>query len=179
MTADAFDVLEFWWRAGPARWFAAESAFDHACRDFAAAVDDAAAGRLDGWAESPHGALALVLLTDQFPRNVFRGTTRAFATDGKALAVAERAIGRGFDRAFPIDGRRFFYLPFMHSEDLAVQERGLDLYRALGSEEGYFYALVHYDAIRRFGRFPHRNALLGRDTTPAEAAYLASGGFSG
>jgi len=179
MIADPFEVLSFWWQAGPARWFAGGDAFDDACRSHRPAVDAAAAGQLDGWEESPHGALALVLLTDQFPRNIFRGSARAFATDGKALGVATRAIERRFDRAFPSEARRFFFLPYMHSEELAAQERGLDLYRELGEQDGYFYALVHYDAIRRFGRFPHRNPVLGRETTPAEAAYLASGGFSG
>ena len=182
MTRDLDDpiaVLEFWWRAGPEKWFAADAGFDDACRRFSHLIEAAAAGRLDAWAETPHAALALVIVTDQVPRNVFRGTERAFATDAKALLVATAAVDRGFDRAFPVMARKFFFLPFMHAEDLAAQERGLDLYRALGDQEGYHYMLIHFDVIRRFGRFPHRNAMLGRQTTTAEAAYLASGGFSG
>jgi uncharacterized protein (DUF924 family) len=175
----ALDVLDFWWRAGEARWFSGEPAFDDDCRHFLAVHEAAARGALAGWVEEPAGALALVLLLDQFPRNLHRGTPRAFATDEAALAVAEGAVGRGFDRAFPAPARQFLYLPFMHAENLAAQERSLDLYRALGWREAYFYALTHHDAIRRFGRFPHRNAILGRATTPAEEAYLASGGFDG
>lgn len=182
MTRDLDDpiaVLEFWWTAGPEKWFAADATFDDACRRFSHLIEAAAEGRLDAWAETPHAALALVIVTDQFPRNVFRGTERAFGTDAKALAVATAAIDRGFDRAFPVMARKFFFLPFMHAEDIAAQERGLDLYRALGDQEGYYYMLIHFDVIRRFGRFPHRNAMLGRQTTPEEAAYMASGGFSG
>lgn len=176
---DPIDVLEFWWTAGPEKWFAGGETFDDACRRFRPLYEAAAEGRIDDWAEVPHTALALVIVTDQFPRNIFRGTDRAFRTDAKALSVATSAVDRGFDRAFPAMARKFFFLPFMHSEDIAAQERGLDLYRALGDQEGYYYMLIHYDVIRRFGRFPHRNGVLGRETTPEEAAYLASGGFSG
>jgi uncharacterized protein (DUF924 family) len=176
---DPIAVLEFWWQAGPDKWFAGGDAFDDACRGFRHLTDAAAEGQLDAWAEAPHSALALVIVTDQFPRNIYRGTERAFKTDAKALSVATAAVDRGFDRAFPTMARKFFYLPFMHSEDLAAQERGLDLYRTLGDQDGYFYMLIHFDVVRRFGRFPHRNAVLGRQTTPEEAAYLASGGFSG
>ncbi len=178
-TDASIDVLEFWWKAGPEKWFAGGDAFDDACRGFRHLTEAAAAGQLDIWAAAPHSALALVLVTDQFPRNIYRGTERAFATDAKALSVATAAVDRGFDRAFPVEARKFFYLPFMHSEDIVAQERGLDLYRALGDQDGYYYMLIHFDVIRRFARFPHRNAMLGRQTTVAEAAYLASGGFSG
>lgn len=176
---DPIDVLDFWWKAGPEKWFAGGDAFDDACRGFRHLTEAAGEGQLDAWAETPHAALALVLVTDQFPRNIYRGTERAFKTDAKALSVATAAVDRGFDRAFPTMARKFFYLPFMHSEDIADQERGLDLYRALGDQEGYYYMLIHFDVIRRFGRFPHRNGVLGRQTTPEEAAYMASGGFSG
>ncbi|MDQ0317224.1 DUF924 family protein [Amorphus orientalis] len=177
-SADAFDLLAFWWDAGPAAWFSGGQDFDSACARFRSLRDRAARGDLDHWAETPHGALALLLLLDQLPRNLFRDQAEAFATDGKALDVAEAAIAKGFDRAYPMPARNFFYLPFMHSEELAVQERSLDLYRTVGDQDVYFYALVHYDAIRRFGRFPHRNPCLGRTTTEAERAYLDSGGFS-
>lgn len=180
MAERAFDVLDFWWRAGPAAWFRADPDFDRRVRDELLGLHEAAArGELDGWADGPHGALALILLLDQVPRNVFRGTARAFATDEKALLLAEAALARGFPRAFPVQARFFFYLPFEHAEDMAAQERSVDLFRGLGDEQGHFYALIHMDAIRRFGRFPHRNAILGRTSTPEEEAYLASGGFRG
>ncbi|PVB61217.1 DUF924 family protein [Labrenzia sp. 011] len=175
----SLDVLDFWWQAGPEKWFAGGDAFDRSCREkFLPAIEDAFAGRLDPWMETADGALALVLLLDQMPRNVFRGTAAAFKADPKALAVAEHALARGFDRAFPKAGRGFFYLPFEHSEEMAHQERSVDLFRGLGDKELYYYALIHLDVIRRFGRFPHRNKALGRETTPQEQAYLADGGFS-
>lgn len=178
MSEDPIDVLEFWWHAGPDKWFAGGDTFDDACRRFRTLHEAAADGRLDDWTGTPHTALALVLLLDQFPRNIFRGTERAFQTDAQGLAVATAAVDRGFDRAFPTMARKFFYMPFMHAEDIAAQERGLDLFRALGDQDSYYYMLIHFDVIRRFGRFPHRNAVLGRQTTPEEAAYMASGGFS-
>lgn len=178
-SADALDLLAFWWRAGPERWFAADAAFDEDCARFRALYETAAAGGLDGWRTTAAGSLALIVLTDQIPRNVFRGTPQAFATDPLALAHARHAVGSGFDRGWPIPARGFFYLPFTHAEDLAAQEEGLDVFRATGDQDGYFHALVHHDAIRRFGRFPHRNPILGRETTPAEQAYLDSGGFGG
>ncbi len=176
---DPLDILSFWWAAGPPKWFMRDDAFDAEIRDrFLPAHDAAASGALDGWAISPHGALALVILLDQFPRNLFRGTARAFATDGKSLEIAEAALDKGFDRAFPSPARHFFYLPLEHAEDMKMQERSVDLFRATGDQDGYLYALIHLDVIRRFGRFPHRNAVLGRATTEAEQAYLDSGGFS-
>ncbi len=175
-----FDILDFWWSAGLKKWFGSDEAFDAEIRErFGAAIDAALAGEFDDWAETPHGALALLLLLDQFTRNARRGSAEAFAGDAKALAVAARAVDAGFDRAYPKPMRMFFYLPFEHSEDLADQERSVDLFRRLGDPEGYLYALIHLDAIRRFGRFPHRNVLLGRETTAAEQAYLDDGGFKG
>ena len=175
-----FDVLEFWWKAGDARWYAGGEEFDGQCRDgFLDLLEHAASGGLADWEDSPSGALALLIVLDQFSRNVFRGTPRAFAQDARALAVAERAVAAGFDRAYPLPARQFFYMPYEHSEDLAVQERGCDLFRATGDQDAYYWALVHMDAIRRFGRFPHRNAILGRTTTPEEQRYLQTGGFSG
>ncbi len=175
----SLDVLDFWWNAGPAKWFAKDDKFDKLCRDrFLAAIEDAAEGKLDGWADTADGALALLILLDQFPRNVFRGSPKAFRADPKAVEVAEKALDRGFDRAFPKEARGFFYLPFEHAEDMAHQEKSVDLCRVLGDTELYHYALIHLDVIRRFGRFPHRNAVLGRQSTPEEVAYLESGGFS-
>jgi len=176
---DALALLGFWWEAGTDLWFDGGDAFDAACGAHLALHERAAAGALDGWAAEPAGALARVLLLDQLPRNMFRGTPRAFATDAAALAAARAMVRRGFDRAFPLAARQFCYMPFQHAEDLAAQEEGLDLFRGLGDEHAYFYMFLHHDAVRRFGRLPHRNAILGRETTPAEAVYLASGGFAG
>lgn len=174
------DILDFWWRAGPSKWFARNDGFDKDIRTrFSDAVEAGLNGDLDDWAGAPHSALALIILLDQFPRNIFRGSPRAFAGDAKALEVATRAVDEGFDLAFPKEARTFFYLPFEHAEDMAAQERSVDLFRRNGRENEQLYALIHMDVIRRFGRFPHRNEVLGRETTEAEAAYLADGGFSG
>jgi uncharacterized protein (DUF924 family) len=175
----ASDVLDFWLAAGEQRWFRKDPAFDGEFRTrFLAAHEEAAAGAHDGWADSAHGALALVLLLDQFPRNCFRGTPRMFATDAKARSVAAAAVQAGFDQLAGPRLRRFFYLPFMHSERIEDQERSVELNEAVGGESLKF-ALHHRDIIRRFGRFPHRNAVLGRSTTPGEHRFLDEGGFSG
>jgi uncharacterized protein (DUF924 family) len=172
-------IVAFWREAGPDRWFKKDAAFDDEIkRRFLATHEAAAAGRLTDWEQSAEGALALLILLDQFPRNMFRSEARAFATDPLARAVTSRAILNGFDGAFP-DMRGFFYLPFEHSENLADQERGLALYKAVGDEDGLKWAVLHADIIRRFGRFPHRNAVLGRITTPDEQALLDGGGFAG
>ena len=173
------DVLDFWWQAGPSKWFAQSDAFDAEIRDrFFAAIELAQAGELQEWRETPHGCLALIILLDQFCRNVFRKDARAFVADPIALALAEDAMARGYDRAFPKEARVFFYLPFEHAEDMTAQERCVDLCRQLGAQDYYLYALVHMDVIRRFGRFPHRNEVLGRESTAAELTFLAEGGFS-
>ncbi|PLX38385.1 MAG: DUF924 domain-containing protein [Hyphomicrobiales bacterium] len=178
--ADPFAVLDFWWRAGPAKWFAKDEAFDAAIRDqFGDAVEAALVGELDHWAKRPHGSMALLILIDQFPRNLFRDSAKAFAGDEKARDVADQALAKGFDKVFPVNVRRFFFLPFEHSEDIADQERAVDLFMASGDDEGLFWAYKHLDAIRRFGRFPHRNAVLGRESSAAEQAFLDKGGFSG
>ncbi|WP_018698776.1 DUF924 family protein [Amorphus coralli] len=178
LPSEALDLLDFWWKAGPAAWFSGGEAFDGKCERFRPLHERAARGELDDWAENPATALALLLLLDQFPRNLHRDSAQAFATDDKALALAGDAIARGFDRAYPMPAKGFFYLPFMHAEDLAAQERSLDLYRVAGDQDTYYFALVHYDAVRRFGRFPHRNTVLGRTTTEAEQDYLDTGGFA-
>jgi uncharacterized protein (DUF924 family) len=175
----ADDVLAFWRAAGPNKWFEREDTFDAEIRSrFLATYEAAAAGRLDAWQSSPEGTLALLLVLDQFPRNLFRGDARAYATDAKARAIAERAIAHGTDRLFPLPERRFFYLPLMHSEDLADQERCIALCREAGDDEGVKHAEIHADVIRRFGRFPHRNRVLGRDTIEEERAFLEGGGFA-
>jgi uncharacterized protein (DUF924 family) len=174
------DVLEFWRAAGPDRWFTKDAAFDaEITRRFLATYQAAAASRLAPWEATPDSALALVVTLDQFPRNMFRGDARTFAADPLARAVADRALTRGFDQRVPRPERQFFYLPFGHSELLADQERSLALARRYGDDEFTKYAVQHADIIRRFGRFPHRNAVLGRSTTPDEQAFLDSGGFAG
>jgi uncharacterized protein (DUF924 family) len=174
------EVIAYWRDLGPDRWFEKDAAVDDEIRaKFLALHEAAAAGSLVDWATTPDGALALLLVLDQFPRNMFRGTARAFATDALAREVADRAIARGFDAAFANPERRFFYLPFMHSEALWDQERCADLCRLAADPEGAGYAELHAGIIRRFGRFPHRNAALGRATTPQEQAFLEEGGFSG
>jgi uncharacterized protein (DUF924 family) len=176
----ADDVLNFWRAAGYDRWFGKDDAFDQAIRSqFLATHEAAAAGKLHDWEATPENALALVIVLDQFPRNMFRGDARSWATDPLARAVTKRALANGFDQKIAPDLRSFFYLPLMHSETLEDQERCVDLYRALGNAENMKYAEIHADIIRRFGRFPHRNPVLGRDTTPDEQDFLASGGFSG
>ncbi|MBN8480825.1 MAG: DUF924 family protein [Xanthomonadales bacterium] len=176
---EAEAVVAFWRDAGPARWFTKDPAFDARFRDrFLDLHERAAAGALDAWIESAHSALALVVLLDQFPRNAFRGSARMHATDADARRVAARIVDSGIDRDIEPELRVFCYLPFAHSEDLADQDRSVALMRTLGSE-ALAHAEDHRDIIRRFGRFPHRNAVLGRSTTPAEQAFLDSGGFAG
>jgi uncharacterized protein (DUF924 family) len=174
------DVLSFWRSAGPKTWFAKDEAFDAEIKArFLVTYEAAAHGALSDWEAAPESALALVIALDQFPRNLFRDDPKAFATDSAARAVTDRALAHGFDQQLTPGDRPFFYLPFEHSETMADQERSLALFRALGDAELLRWAELHADIIRRFGRFPHRNALLGRPTTPAEQAYLESGGFAG
>ncbi|MBK8210510.1 MAG: DUF924 domain-containing protein [Rhodospirillales bacterium] len=185
-SADPSDVAQrlttFWFgsddpeRAALRRrqWFRADAGFDSECgMQFAGECRAAAAGALDCLAETADGALALVLLLDQLPRNIYRGRAEAFAQDSKARAVAAQAIGRGFDEAVPAEQRLFFYLPFEHSEDLEDQRRAMALIGGLGDPELLHWAERHYAVIARFGRFPHRNRILGRLNTPEEAAFLA------
>ena len=174
-------VLSFWfgadWATGtPARrpeWFQPDPAFDAGIgRAFAGDVERAAAGDFDSLMESAHGGVALAILLDQFPRNLFRGTARAFAADPRARTAARHALERGLDLALPQVMRLFLYLPFEHSEDLADQQRSVVLFEALGDAEWLDYAVRHRDIVARFGRFPHRNAALGRTSTAEELAFL-------
>lgn len=179
------DVLEFWFseRVRPL-WFAKNREFDDELRErFGANVAAALIGDLDFWVRAADSSLALILLLDQFPRNIHRGTLRAFAGDARARSIANTAIERRFDRNTHIDRRFFFYLPFEHSEDAADQARAVALFRRWAAEydgagreraqEAMRYALRHQEIIARFGRFPHRNAILGRQSTPEELAFLA------
>jgi len=173
------EVLTFWRGAGPDRWYEKDAVFDEEIRRrFLKAHEAATAGKLTAWEASAEGALALLILIDQFPRNMFRGQARSFATDPLARAVASRAILNGFDGAIP-NLRDFFYLPFSHSETLADQEHAVAIHRAHNDADGLKWAEIHADIIRRFGRFPHRNAVLGRVSTPEEQAFLDGGGFKG
>jgi len=172
-------LLAFWRDAGPGRWFTRDDAFDARLRDrFLPDHEAAARGALAAWEATPDGALALLLLLDQFPRNAFRGTPRMYATDPAALAAAGRALDAGHDGAAEAALRPFFYLPLMHAESLAEQERCVALAGPLGGAT-LRAAIEHRDIVRRFGRFPHRNAILGRATTEEEARFLEEGGFAG
>jgi uncharacterized protein (DUF924 family) len=177
--ARARAVVDFWRAAGPALWFAKDDAFDRRFRErFLAEHAAATRGELAGWPATAEGALALVILLDQFPRNAFRGTPRMYATDGHARLIANAAIEANHDQAFDGSLAKFFYLPFAHSEDLADQERSVALARRLG-EPDLSHAQRHREIIRRFGRFPHRNPILGRSMTPEEQHYLENGGYKG
>jgi uncharacterized protein (DUF924 family) len=189
---DATELLDEWFgdarRSGSpaAWWFSSDQARDARLNArFGPLLHAAAAGELAGWSATPRGRLALILLLDQLPRNCFRGSAAAFATDGRALAETQHGLLRGDDRALDAWERMFFYMPMQHAEDAAVQEQAVDRYAALAIEAppetrdafaGVLeYARLHRDIVRRFGRFPHRNALLGRDSTPAEREWLAAG----
>lgn len=177
--ADADALIAFWLDAGPKRWFKRDDAFDARFRErFLALHERAARGELDDWLATPRGALALALLLDQFPRNAFRDTSRMYATDAQARRVARIALERGFDMQVPEELRNFLYLPFMHSEELADHETSVAKTAALGGEPHRF-ALHHREIVARFGRFPHRNAILGRASTPEEERFIAEGGFAG
>jgi uncharacterized protein (DUF924 family) len=173
-------LVKFWSEAGQARWFGKDDAFDVDLRaHFEAAHLTASRGGFAEWEARSEGALALILLTDQIPRNIYRGSAHAFATDARAREVAARAIARGFDQAYEPALRCFFYLPYEHSERMEDQDRSVALFQALGDTEFLKYAIIHRDIIARFGRFPHRNPVLGRITTPEEQAFLEGGGFAG
>lgn len=176
---DALSVVNFWRQAGPGRWFEKNEAFDDEFRQrFLALHERAAAGQLDGWNVTPEGALGLLLLLDQFPRNCFRGRTRMYDSDPLARAVALKALDRGFDLGVEEELRVFFYLPFSHSEHIEDQRVAVERQRALGPEV-LKHAQRHHDIVARFGRFPHRNAILGRQMTPDEQKFLDEGGFAG
>lgn len=173
-------VVDFWQAAGPARWFAKDSRFDAEIRKyFLMTWEQAKAGKLAGWAAQDEGLLALVLVFDQFPRNMFRDDPRAFSTDEKAREMARLALQRQVDTRTERALRGFLYLPFEHSENTDDQALSVRLFQQLGEKEMLRYALLHEDIIRKFGRFPHRNAILGRKTTAREQDFLDQGGFAG
>jgi uncharacterized protein (DUF924 family) len=183
------EILDFWFGAPGSSergracevWFRKDAAFDDTIRArFGAVVDEAAAGGLTGWDTSDPGALALLVVCDQFPRNLFRGEARAFALDPRALATARRLVAAGRDRALAPLERVFVYLPFEHSESLDDQHEAVRLFTTLRDDPqagGYLeWAVKHFEVVRRFGRFPHRNEALGRVSTPEEIAFLAQPG---
>jgi uncharacterized protein (DUF924 family) len=175
--AIATELVDFWRDAGMGKWFRGGEAFDAECRTRWLDAHFAAARReFDDWMDDAEGALALVLLLDQIPRNVFRNSGHAFATDSLALHYAGRAIDTGHDAKIDAGLRFFFYMPFEHSEAIADQDRAVELFTALGNADLLGYANAHRDVIVRFGRFPHRNRALGRVNTPEEQAWLEAGG---
>ena len=175
----ARDVVDFWREAGPGRWFAKSDAFDtDFISRFSAAHQAAARGELAHWTDDAEGTLALLVLLDQLPRNAWRNNPHMLATDGLALAVAHKAVDAGFDLQVDEALRPFFYLPFMHSEVLDEQERSVALNATLDDNTQRF-AVLHRDIIARFGRFPHRNRMLGRTSTAEEQKFLDEGGFAG
>jgi uncharacterized protein (DUF924 family) len=175
----AVEVVTFWRDAGPGLWFAKDADFDWRFRErFLHLYEAAVQGKLSAWAAQPNSALALVILLDQFPRNAFRGSPRMYASDEAARAVADAAIAAGYDRSVASELQLFFYLPFGHSESLPDQERSVAIVRRPGQPHLTF-AERHRDTIQRFGRFPHRNPILGRPMTPEEQHYLDNGGFKG
>lgn len=176
---EAAAVIDFWRQAGLARWFAKDAEFDRAFRErFLAAHEAAGRGELFKWTASPEKTLALLILLDRFPRNAFRGTPRMYDTDSLALGIARAAVDAGYDLDGPPDLQLFFYLPFGHSESRADQERSVELAQRLG-EPSLSHAKRHRDIIHRFGRFPHRNVILGRTMTEEEQWFLDEGGFAG
>ncbi len=168
------DVLREWF-GDPERWWEPDAAFDdHLRATYGEDVEAAIRGELDDWVATPRGALALVVLLDQITRNIHRGTRRMYAGDGKAVAICLAAIERGDDASFSDDERQFLYMPLMHSEDRALQERSLEKFRELG--QSLEYAEHHASIVFRFGRFPHRNGVLGRKSTPEEVEFLKQPG---
>ena len=173
-------MVSFWREAGPEKWFSKDTAFDRTIEQrFGALHAEAAAGKKDAWATTPEGALALLLLLDQFSRNLFRGSPKTYAQDAKAREIADDALAAGFDQRVDPAFRSFFSLPFMHSESSADLARCVALAHALGDPVTLKFARHHQGIVRRFGRFPHRNAVLGRHSNPAEREFLESGGFAG
>ncbi len=178
-TRDIGAIIDFWMEAGPEAWFRKDETFDQVFRQRHEHLHFMAARReLDDWNSSSHGVLALMILLDQFPRNAYRHTAHMYATDSLALAFARTAVDAGLDKQLDSPLQLFYYLPFCHSENLADQERSVQLYASLPAS--YMpHAIEHMDVIERFGRFPHRNHILGRQSTPEELEFLKNGGFSG
>ena len=177
---DAKTVVDFWMLAGPERWFTKDAAFDGVLAiRFGEALRQARLGTFDHWGDTAEGALGLVILLDQVSRNIHRGSPLAFAADTKALALAKTSVGRGFHQGLVPPLAHWLIMPFEHAENLDSQHRGVALFGTMGLHEMVYYAQMHLDIIARFGRFPHRNPVLGRTSTEAEIAFLQTGGFAG
>lgn len=178
MTPDT--VIDFWLAAGEERWFTRDAAFDGELSvRFKEPLARAREGAFDHWTETPRGMLALIILLDQFSRNIHRGSPLAFAADHKALSLAKMAVARGDHLRFPATLARWILMPFEHAEDLDAQMRCVALFSVRDPGDMTHWAKLHLDIIGRFGRFPHRNAILGRKSTAEELAFLAAGGFKG
>lgn len=174
------DVVAYWMEAGPTRWFTKNAAFDGALSvRFGETLKQARLGAFDHWGETPQGALGLVILLDQISRNTLRGSPLAFAADARALRLAKDWIAQGFHQRLPAPQANWFILPYEHAEDIDAQHRGVALFNNLGQHENAHWARIHLDIIAKFGRFPHRNPVLGRKSTPEEIAFLKAGGFAG
>ena len=174
------EVSGFWAQAGAGHWFLKDAAFDGALKvRFGTALAQARGGAFDHWSESLEGALGLVILLDQMSRNIHRGSALAFAADARALRIARQSIAKGFHQRLPAPKAQWLIMPFEHAEDLDCQRRAVALFGTMGLPVMVYWAEVHLDIIARFGRFPHRNAILGRASTAAERAFLESGGFAG
>ena len=174
------EILDFWFvETAPVQWFQKNDEFDALIRErFLSLYEKAKEGYYDGWMQDADGFLALCILLDQFPRNMFRDTPRAFESDAKALEVAKKAVALGLDQVLLQIKRRFIYLPFEHSENLEDQQRSVEFFESMKEEDplGYDYAIRHFKVIEKFGRFPHRNAVLGRENSADETEYLAKPG---
>lgn len=174
------EIIEFWFEeTAPQQWFQVSDIFDAQIIDhYLDTYEMARDGKLDEWAVDAEGCLALCLVLDQFPRNMFRHAAKAFATDAKALLIAKQALHKGFDQVLTPVKRRFLYLPFEHSENFQDQKKSVELFKTMQADDplGYEYALRHMHVIEKFGRFPHRNKALGRTNTPEEDEYLSTPG---
>ena len=178
--AEIEEILNFWFiECKPAQWFKKNEEFDRMIeKRFSSAIDDAIEGKLDSWEETETGCLALIILLDQFTRNVFRDTPRAFAGDKRALALSQLCCDKDYLTNPDVQRRQFMLMPMMHSENLAVQDAALPLFKKYASGKDYEYAEKHRDIIARFGRFPHRNVILGRKSTNEELEFLKQPGSS-
>ena len=178
--AEIEDILNFWFiECKPKQWFKKNEDFDQMIeKSFSSAIEDAIEGKLDSWEETETGCLALIILLDQFTRNVFRDTPRAFAGDERALALSQLCFNNDYLTKLDIHKRQFMLMPMMHSENIAVQDTALPLFKKYASEKDYEYAEKHRDIIARFGRFPHRNVILGRKSSNEEIEFLKQPGSS-
>ena len=176
----AMDVLEFWFsELEPRQWWVKDESLDREIEErFGALHADAAAAKLYAWRETAAGRLAEIIVLDQFSRNIFRDTPKAFAYDGMALVLAQEAVRIGADQEFDVPEKAFFYMPYMHSESMAIHMQALKLFDQPGSEFNLEFEIKHKAIIDRFGRYPHRNAILGRESTPEELEFLTQPGSS-